>query len=227
MSISINVKIHRVVSLSIKPDFDPTTGVFRWLDLVMVDDDGNKDEIVLFAPGDDDLAIDLQGTPLELDNPRRRLLEAEKQPHTHPEMFPTPAAALVQSFELPANDFTEKENLVLKALMLSLYAEPGFSDVEAQELATQTGLTVYAVGGVLSSLLEKGVISTDDSHGLDDLGALIYLQESHYWLHPIWGEGCEAPIMATDPDAFLCNECGITDRTEVALCLADECKHGA
>ncbi len=213
--LGINIKIHRVVKLSIKPDFDPTTGVFRWLDLVMIDEAGEREEIVLFAPGDDDLEIDLQGIPLELDNPRRRAIESM-----------TPATALVAAFELPANDFTEKENKVLKALILSLYAEPGFSDVEAQELATQTGLTVYAVGGVLSSLLEKGVISTDDSHGLDDVGALIYLTEGYYWLHPVWSDGAE-PRMATDPDAFLCDECGITDQADVALCLADECKHGA
>jgi hypothetical protein len=84
-------------------------------------------------------------------------------------------------------NFTELETQVLNALIDGLYAEPGFSDVDANDLSEWTGIPTKQVRGVLSSLIKKGVVTLDET---DTFGApkyvIVYLNESHWHLHPEW-----------------------------------------
>ena len=60
-------------------------------------------------------------------------------------------------------DLTPKEHKVLEALIGELYAEAGFSDVDANDLARITGIPTKNIRGVLSSLVKKGIISLNET----------------------------------------------------------------
>jgi len=92
--------------------------------------------------------------------------------------------------------FTVKETTVLKSIIDNLYAEPGFSDVTADQLVTDD-LDIHAVGGVVSSLQKKGVIWVEElspktGHlGLGENGegiTIIYLNDEAYKYHKEWAE---------------------------------------
>jgi DNA-binding IclR family transcriptional regulator len=86
-------------------------------------------------------------------------------------------------------NLTEKEQSVLNALIAGLYAEEGFSDVCAGDLSKATGLNKQAVGGVLTSLQDKGYVWVSEAEywmGQLEIPALVYLCEEHYDLHPKW-----------------------------------------
>ena len=83
----------------------------------------------------------------------------------------------------------DKENLTvlekqtLQAIIDGLYAEPGFSDIDVNDLVRPVGKSSKVLRGVLSSLIKKGYIYIDDP----DTGyQLIYLSESKYYLHYEW-----------------------------------------
>jgi DNA-binding MarR family transcriptional regulator len=79
---------------------------------------------------------------------------------------------------------TANEQKVLTAFINGLYAEPGFSDVDAIDLAKWTGISTRSIRGVLSSLVKKGYLNIDEAN---DAGyVIIYLAESKYYLHPEW-----------------------------------------
>jgi hypothetical protein len=80
-------------------------------------------------------------------------------------------------------NLTQLEEQVLQTLIDSLYAEPGFSDVDAKDIACDTGIDIKSVRGVLSSLVKKDII---EIIGNDSGYQIIYLNESHYHLHPRW-----------------------------------------
>jgi len=80
--------------------------------------------------------------------------------------------------------FTELEDKVLKCLIKELYAEPGFSDIDAKDLSKGTGIPMKVLRGVLASLVKKEVIFIEESQGYD----IIYLEESFYHLHPEWSK---------------------------------------
>jgi DNA-binding MarR family transcriptional regulator len=80
-------------------------------------------------------------------------------------------------------NLTQLEEQVLQNLIDSLYAEPGFSDVDAKDIACDTGIDIKSVRGVLSSLVKKDII---EIVGNDSGYQIIYLNESHYHLHPRW-----------------------------------------
>jgi predicted ArsR family transcriptional regulator len=83
--------------------------------------------------------------------------------------------------------FTELEEQVLNALIEGLDAEPGFSNIDANDLAEETGIPTKQIRGVLSSLVKKGVVTLNET---DTWGApkyvIVYLNESHWHLHPEW-----------------------------------------
>jgi hypothetical protein len=91
---------------------------------------------------------------------------------------------------------TELENKCLNTFISKLYAEPGFSDVGAEEIAEGTGLKINTVKGVIGSLVKKGIIDPDPNagdHNRRDLGGnklqsfnILYLNEEYYGLHPQW-----------------------------------------
>jgi len=79
--------------------------------------------------------------------------------------------------------FTELEQTVLDALIDGLYAEAGFSDVDANDLAHATKIDTRTIRGVLSSLIKKEVISID---GNDSGYQIIYLRSAYWHMHPEW-----------------------------------------
>lgn len=90
---------------------------------------------------------------------------------------------LEQSMELNEK-FTDLETQVIESLVSQLYAEPGFSDVDAHDISRDiTTLPTKIVRGVLGSLVKKGVIGIDTNDSGYDI---IYLNQSHWYLHPEW-----------------------------------------
>jgi hypothetical protein len=85
---------------------------------------------------------------------------------------------------------TKLEQTVLENLISNLYAEPGFSDVDAKDISRETGIPTKSIRGVLSSLVKKEIISLEetDTYGAPEQYVIIYLNPSHWYLHPEWKE---------------------------------------
>ena len=81
------------------------------------------------------------------------------------------------------NTFTDLENKVLTAFINGLYAEPGFSDVDASDISRDINIPTKQVRGALGSLVKKGVVTI---HTNDSNYDIIYLNESHWHMHPEW-----------------------------------------
>ncbi len=84
-------------------------------------------------------------------------------------------------------NLTELEEKVLENLIDNLYAEPGFSDVDAKDISKETGIPMKSIRGVLGSLVKKGIVSLDET---STYGApkyvIIYLNNDYWYLHPEW-----------------------------------------
>jgi hypothetical protein len=87
-----------------------------------------------------------------------------------------------------STQFTKLEKSVLDAFIPELYAEPGFSDVSPQDLATLTKIPMSSLRGVLGSLAKKSVISIWDKEDLGSDADIVYLNEAFYYLHPEWSK---------------------------------------
>jgi DNA-binding MarR family transcriptional regulator len=87
-------------------------------------------------------------------------------------------------------NLTELETTVLTSFINHLYAEQGFSDVEASDLARWTKTDIKIVRGVLSSLIKKGLVYIFQQQGQtqNDSIQIVYLDEKHYNLHPEWSK---------------------------------------
>jgi hypothetical protein len=81
------------------------------------------------------------------------------------------------------NTFTDLETRTLNSLIKQLYAEPGFSDVDARDISNDIHYSIKQIRGALGSLVKKGVVSI---HTNDSNYDIIYLNESYYHLHPEW-----------------------------------------
>lgn len=93
---------------------------------------------------------------------------------------------------------TARETVVLESLIGGLYAEPGFSDVDAHDLARWTSIPTKSIRGVLSSLVKKGIIMIDNSCGNGEY-ELIYLNDGYHYLHPEWKEYYDAALYGEIP----------------------------
>lgn len=82
-------------------------------------------------------------------------------------------------------NLTVLEKQTLQVIIDGLYAEPGFSDMDVNDLVRPVGKSSRVLRGVLSSLIKKGFIFIDDSCSSGNY-QLIYLSESKYYLHPSW-----------------------------------------
>jgi hypothetical protein len=84
-------------------------------------------------------------------------------------------------------ELTQLETQVLKSVIDSLYAEPGFSDVDAKDVARHTKLDIKSVRGALGSLVRKKIVDveTTSTYGAEQY-SIIYLASDHYYLHPQW-----------------------------------------
>ena len=87
-------------------------------------------------------------------------------------------------------NLTELEQTLLTELIGSLYAEEGFSDVDAKDLARGTKIDIKIVRGALGSLVKKGIVSIEqtDNWGAEEQFQLIYLNEDYWYMHPRWGK---------------------------------------
>jgi predicted transcriptional regulator len=85
-------------------------------------------------------------------------------------------------------ELTQLETQVLKSLISGLYAEAGFSDVDAKDIAEWTNTPIQSVRGALGSLVKKGIVQLEEttSWGSPDAYMIIYLNSNHYYLHPEW-----------------------------------------
>lgn len=86
--------------------------------------------------------------------------------------------------------FTALETRAMESLIDGLYAEPGFSDVDAHDLSRQTGISTKSIRGVLASLVKKGIIFIET--GGNEEYELIYLNDGYHYLHPEWKEYYDA-----------------------------------
>jgi predicted transcriptional regulator len=85
---------------------------------------------------------------------------------------------------------TDLEKTVLENLINNLYAEPGFSDVDANDISRETKISTKSIRGVLSSLVKKEIISLHETetYGVDKQYVIIYLNEKFWYLHPTWSK---------------------------------------
>ena len=65
------------------------------------------------------------------------------------------------------------------AVIGGLYAEPGFSDVDVNDLSKELEISTKVLRGVLGSLVKKGIVSVDENGGGYDI---IYMRESYWYL---------------------------------------------
>ena len=80
---------------------------------------------------------------------------------------------------------TQLEEQVLDSLISQLYAEAGFSDVDANDISRDIKVDIKSVRGSLGSLVRKGIIGIDgNSSGYQ----IIYLNQSYWYLHPEWSK---------------------------------------
>jgi DNA-binding MarR family transcriptional regulator len=83
-------------------------------------------------------------------------------------------------------NLTELESKTLESFIGGLYAEPGFSDVDVNDIASDLGISTKIIRGALGSLVKKGIVTiyTNDS-GYD----IIYL-DTKYWplVNESWAE---------------------------------------
>jgi predicted transcriptional regulator len=76
-------------------------------------------------------------------------------------------------------NLTELESLTLTAFIGGLYAEPGFSDVDVNDLSKELEISTKVLRGVLGSLVKKGIVSVDENGGGYDI---IYMREKYWYL---------------------------------------------
>ena len=80
-------------------------------------------------------------------------------------------------------NLTQLESQVLGSLISQLYAEAGFSDVDAKDIAQHIKVDIKSVRGSLGSLVRKGIVGID---GNDSGYQIIYLNQDYWYLHPQW-----------------------------------------
>ena len=76
-------------------------------------------------------------------------------------------------------NLTELESKTLNAFIGGLYAEPGFSDVDVNDLSKELEISTKVLRGVLGSLVKKGIVSVDENGGGYDI---IYMREKYWYL---------------------------------------------
>jgi sugar-specific transcriptional regulator TrmB len=80
---------------------------------------------------------------------------------------------------------TSLELKVLTSLIHMLYAEAGFTDVDANDLSRESGIPIKQIRGVISSLVKKNIIFVDESDGPTKYW-LIHLRREYWNLHSEW-----------------------------------------
>ena len=84
---------------------------------------------------------------------------------------------------------TELESKTLTTFVGCLYAEPGFSDVDVNDISECTGISTKSIRGALGSLVKKGVVTVNTN----DSGYDIIDLNVRYWhlVNESWAEEAE------------------------------------
>ncbi len=81
-------------------------------------------------------------------------------------------------------NLTELESKTLSTFIDCLYAEPGFSDVDVNDLSEELGISTKIIRGALGSLVKKGfvTINTNDSgYDIIDLNTEYWYLVNEKW----------------------------------------------
>ena len=81
-------------------------------------------------------------------------------------------------------NLTELESKTLTTFVDCLYAEPGFSDVDVNDISECTGISTKTIRGALGSLVKKGfvTINTNDSgYDIIDLNTKYWYLVNEDW----------------------------------------------
>lgn len=97
-------------------------------------------------------------------------------------------------------NLTKMEHLVLRNIILNLYAEAGFTDLEASDLTKNLLMEMKVLRGVISSLVQKGYISVDEFESSSVKRNFICLREEFYHLHPLWRTAVKGEDDAEEPE---------------------------
>ena len=81
---------------------------------------------------------------------------------------------------------TELESKTLNTFVGCLYAEPGYSDVDVNDLSSELGIPTKVLRGALGSLVKKNIVFVDENDGGYDI---IYLNKPYWGLvNESWAE---------------------------------------
>lgn len=81
---------------------------------------------------------------------------------------------------------TELESKTLNTFVDCLYAEPGYSDVDVNDISECLSIPTKTIRGALGSLVKKGVIFIDKNDSGYDI---IYLNKEYWYLvNESWAE---------------------------------------
>jgi DNA-binding MarR family transcriptional regulator len=81
-------------------------------------------------------------------------------------------------------ELTELESKTLNTYVSCLYAEPGFSDVDVNDLSEELGISSKILRGVLASLVKKGIVSlnkNDSNYVIIDLNTKYWYLVNEDW----------------------------------------------
>ena len=83
-------------------------------------------------------------------------------------------------------NLTELETKTLTSFIQGLYAEPGYSDVDVNDIASDLSMSTKIIRGALGSLVKKGIVTIDTNDSGYDI---IYLN-TNYWalVNENWAE---------------------------------------
>jgi predicted transcriptional regulator len=86
-------------------------------------------------------------------------------------------------------NLTELESTTLSTFVDCLYAEPGYSDVDVNDISECTNIPTKSIRGALGSLVKKGIIFIDKNDSGYDI---IYLDKKYWYLvNESWAEEAE------------------------------------
>ena len=73
---------------------------------------------------------------------------------------------------------------VLNSIIDGLYAEPCHSEVTAESISKNTGISTKSIRGVIASLIKRGIINVQ----IEDKQSYVHLNMEYWHLHPNWSK---------------------------------------
>jgi len=64
----MTMNLHRIVSITLEPQFDNVSGELTWIDLLAINDEGHEQEVTFFCALDTTIDLQAQGNAIEFDN---------------------------------------------------------------------------------------------------------------------------------------------------------------